>query len=50
VSLVKTLDVRNDRRDLAFQVFRAMREWELITSIARLIAVVNQRQDTSHGE
>src|SRR5260370_25456181 len=38
-SQVKALDLRNDRRDLAFQVFRAMREGELISCRARLIAV-----------
>ncbi len=45
VSQVKTIDLRNDRRDLAFQVFRAMREWELISWNARLIAVLNRRAD-----
>jgi hypothetical protein len=45
-SQVKTLDLKNSRRDLASQVFRAMREWELISSIARLIAVVNLRSDS----
>ncbi|MDA9545894.1 hypothetical protein ACM43_16000 [Bradyrhizobium sp. CCBAU 45321] len=42
-SLVRTFDLRNDRNDLALQVFRAMQQWELISLLARLIAVVNRR-------
>jgi hypothetical protein len=44
-SLVANLNLNNDRRDLIPQVFRAMREWELISSTARMIAVVNLRND-----
>jgi hypothetical protein len=46
VSQVKTLDLENNRHDLAFQVFRAMQEWEFISSLARLIAVLNRRPMT----
>jgi hypothetical protein len=44
-SLVANLNLNNYRRDLIPQVFRAMREWELISSTARMIAVVNLRND-----
>lgn len=47
VSQIKTLDLKNNRRDLAFQVFRAMREWELISWNARLIAVLNRRPESA---
>ena len=47
-SQVNTLNVAYDRRDLTFQVFRAMKKWELISSLARLIAVLNRRPDESH--
>jgi hypothetical protein len=46
-SQVKTLDLGSDRRDLAAQIFRAMQAWELIASLARLIAVLNQRPEGS---
>lgn len=42
-SRVRSLNLGNDRNELVFQVFRAMREWELILSIARLISVLNRR-------
>jgi hypothetical protein len=42
-SEIEGLDVTQDRRDMAFQVFRAMREWEMISSLARFIAVLNRR-------
>jgi hypothetical protein len=44
-SLLADLNLNNDRRELIPQVFRAMREWELISSSARIIAVVNLRHD-----
>jgi hypothetical protein len=44
-SQVITIDFRKDRRDLAVQVFRAMHEWESISWIARLIAILNRRPD-----
>jgi hypothetical protein len=44
-SLVANLNLNNDRRELIPQVFRAMREWELISTTARMIAVVNLRND-----
>jgi hypothetical protein len=47
VSQIRTLDLKNDRRDLAFQVFRAMRDWELISWNARLIAVLNRRPESA---
>ncbi|MCA1495855.1 hypothetical protein [Bradyrhizobium sp. NBAIM14] len=43
-SQVTTFNLQSDRRDLAVQVFRAMRDWETIASLARLIAVLNLRQ------
>jgi hypothetical protein len=45
-SQVETLDLKSDRRNLTYQVFRIMREWESVSSIARVIAVVNLRNDS----
>jgi hypothetical protein len=40
---VRGLDLAQDQRELAFEIFKAMRQWELIAWLARLIAVLNRR-------
>ena len=46
-SEINALDLGRDRRDLASEVFGAMRAWELISWLARLIAVLNLRKESA---
>lgn len=40
---VSVLNIEGDSRDLAPQVFRLMKSWEIISLFARVLAVANQR-------
>lgn len=42
---ISEFDLKADRRKLTPQVFQAMRDWEVASSVARLIAVINLRRD-----